>query len=88
MIMGGFSGDFRESSSMGFGELVVSGHEHTMREIASLPALKGCEPVLRPDSDTGVPVSDPHRCVALRINQGKNKKVSRNQSFCFFSKLI
>ena len=60
---------------MGFGELelVVSGHEHTMREIASLPALKGCEPVLRPDSDL-VPVSDPHRCVALRINQGKNKK--------------
>ena len=27
----------------------VSGHEHTMREIASLPALKGCEPVLRPE---------------------------------------
>lgn len=28
-------------------EIVPFCHEHTMREIASLPALKGCEPVLR-----------------------------------------
>ena len=29
------------------------GHEHTMRQIAALPALKGCEPVLRLPTTTG-----------------------------------
>lgn len=58
-------------------EIVPFCHEHTMRQVASLPALKGCEPVLRlgniannqPDGDKPAVTDNGNYIVDLKFTE-------------------
>merc|ERR1712190_269938 len=60
-------------------EIVPFCHEHTMREIAKLPALAGCEPVLRlgnvannqPDGDEPAVTDNGNYIVDLQFEKGQ-----------------
>jgi len=69
-------------------EIVSFCHEHTMRQIAALPALKGCEPVLRlgssannkPDGDKPAVTDNGNYIVDLKFTSPiKNPKAAAEQ---------